>query len=149
MPSTWFQDFPLRVAAENGSKYRAANGQLIRDEGLRSINAVLRGDKKQITRKINCRVTQVNKMLLAVSKIVEAGHEVHFSKDNSYIEHEKTKERTYLRKEKGVYVLDLEVMGSGTAPGGKVLSSVEAESGFGWQGKGGRKARPQNTRQTC
>jgi hypothetical protein len=135
MPSTWFQDYPLRVTKENGTKYRAANGQLINDEGLRSLSAVMRHDKSRTMRKVNCRVTQVNKMLLAVSKIVDAGHDVHFSKEASYIVNHKTKEKLYLRREAGVYVLDMEVMSSGSGHPGSILSSVDKASDFIRQGK--------------
>ena len=122
MPMTWFQDYPLRVTKENGVKYRAANGQLVRDEGLRSLSAV--AGKKRALRKINCRVTQVNKMLLAVSKIVDAGDEVKFSQDESYIQNVETKEKLPLRRAAGVYVLDMEVMSADIKAPGKLLSSV-------------------------
>jgi hypothetical protein len=114
----------LRVTKENGKKYRAANGQLIKDEGLRSLNAVVRSGCRKIMRKVNCRVTQVNKMLLAVSKIVDAGNVVHFSEDESFIQSKKTKEKLPLRREAGVYVLDLEVMSADTKISSKMLSSV-------------------------
>ena len=124
MPMTWFQDYPLRVTKENGVKYRAANGQLVRDEGLRSLSAVVKSGNKRALRKINCRVTQVNKMLLAVSKIVDAGDEVKFSQDESYIQNVETKEKLPLRRAAGVYVLDMEVMSADIKAPGKLLSSV-------------------------
>ncbi len=86
-------------------------------------------------RKVNCRETQVNKMLLAVSKIVDAGHDVHFSKDASFILNHKTGEKLQLRREAGVYVLDMEVMSSGNGPAGSILSSMDKTSDFIRQGK--------------
>ena len=124
MPESWFQDYPLRITKENGKKYRAANGQLIKDEGLRSLNAVVRSGNRNVMRKVNCRVTQVNKMLLAVSKIVDAGNKVQFSEEESFIQNTKSKEKLPLRRENGVYVLDLEVMSAGTKVSSKMLSSV-------------------------
>jgi hypothetical protein len=124
MPESWFQDYPLRITKENGKKYRAANGQLIKDEGLRSLNAVVRSGNRKLLRKVNCRVTQVNKMLLAVSKIVDAGNVVQFADEESFIQNRKTKEKLPLRRENGVYVLDLEVMSSDTKISSKMLSSV-------------------------
>ena len=129
MPESWFQDYPLRVTKENGKKYRAANGQLIKDEGLRSLNAVVRSGNRKVLRKVNCRVTQVNKMLLAVSKIVDAGNTVQFSEEESFIQNTKSKEKLPLRRENGVYVLDLEVMSADAKISSKMLSSV-AESAY-------------------
>ena len=124
MPESWFQDYPLRITKENGKKYRAANGQLIKDEGLRSLNAVVRSGNRNVMRKVNCRVTQVNKMLLAVSKIVDAGNKVQFSEEESFIQNTKSMEKLPLRRENGVYVLDLEVMSADTRVSSKMLSSV-------------------------
>ena len=124
MPESWFQDYPLRVTKENGKKYRAANGQLIKDEGLRSLNAVVCSGNRKVWRKVNCRVTQVNKMLLAVSKIVDAGNKVQFSEEESFIQNLKSKEKLPLRRENGVYVLDMEVMSADAKISSKMLSSV-------------------------
>ena len=112
------------MTKENGMKYRAANGQLVRDEGLRSLSAVVKSDRKRALRKINCRVTQVSKMLLAVSKIVDAGNDVKFSQVESYTQNVETKEKLPLRREVGVYVLDMEVMSADIKAPGKLLSSV-------------------------
>jgi hypothetical protein len=74
-------------------------------------------------------------MLLAVSKIVDAGHDVHFSKQASFIVNNKTKEKLYMRREAGVYVLDMEVMSSDGGHSGSILSSVDKASDFIRQGK--------------
>ena len=63
-------------------------------------------------------------MLLAVSKIVDAGNLVLFSMDESFIQNNKTKEKLPMRRENGVYVLDLEVMSADTKISSKMLSSV-------------------------
>ena len=68
-------------------------------------------------------------MLLAVSKIVDAGNVVQFSDEDSFIQNKKTKEKLPLRRENGVYVLDLEVMSADTKISSKMLSSV-AESAY-------------------
>ena len=47
-----------------------------------------------------------------------------FSKIESYIESVETKERLPLRREAGVYVLDMEVMSADVKAPGKLLSSV-------------------------
>ena len=61
---------------------------------------------------MNMRVSQVTKMLLAVSKIVDAGNTCVFSKKRSYIKNDITGEETDMRRERGVFVMDIEVLGS-------------------------------------
>ena len=68
-------------------------------------------------------------MLLAVSKIVDAGNTVQFSEEESFIQNTKSKEKLPMRRENGVYVLDLEVMSADTKVSSKMLSSL-AESAY-------------------
>jgi hypothetical protein len=53
-------------------------------------------------------VAQVSKPLAAAGKVVDAGNRVVLDQRGSYVEHVATGERMHLRKEKGVYVLDVE-----------------------------------------
>ena len=54
-------------------------------------------------------MTDSNKPLVSAIKLAEAGNTIVLSgrKGGSYIENEKSKERIYLRKEKGAYVVDV------------------------------------------
>jgi hypothetical protein len=53
-------------------------------------------------------VANVSKPLAAAGKVVEAGNRVVLDQHSSYVEHIATGERMHLRKEKGVYVFDVE-----------------------------------------
>ena len=58
------------------------------------------------------QVAQVNKALGSVHSIVHKGNKVVFDCDNegkdiAYIEHKASKQRMWMRVEKGVYVLDV------------------------------------------
>jgi hypothetical protein len=54
---------------------------------------------------INFQVTQVDRPLLAVSKLTSAGHGVWFGEDHGVITHGGTGKHTYFRKRNGIYVL--------------------------------------------
>ena len=58
------------------------------------------------------QICDISKSLASVSRIVEAGHRVIFDipEAGSYIENRQTGERTYLRQERGLYLLDAWVM---------------------------------------
>ena len=49
----------------------------------------------------------MKRALASVAKITEAGNSVHLSAKDPHIMNEKTKEKTTLRKEGNVYVMDL------------------------------------------
>ena len=70
---------------------------------------------KQTMRKLNVRVAKVKKMFLSVGKMVDAGNDVVFSKDKSYIKNSKTDTTTEIKREGSVFVLDFEVLGSQVA----------------------------------
>ena len=61
-------------------------------------------------RSMSFRVADVTKPLGAVSKICHKGNKVVFDVEGSYIEHKATGARTPLREERGVYVLDIEMV---------------------------------------
>ena len=56
------------------------------------------------------QVTDVNKLLAAVSKILDQGNSVLFTREGqgSCIINNKTNDRVYIKEEKGVFVLDVE-----------------------------------------
>jgi len=54
-------------------------------------------------------VAKVSKPLAAAGKVVDAGNRVVLDQHGSYIEHVETGERLHLRKERGVYVFDVEL----------------------------------------
>ena len=72
------------------------------------------------------QVCDVNRPLLSVSKIAEAGHRIVFDDDESFIEDKKTHEKIKLTKRDGVYVVKLWVMSD---------KAMAAAQGFTWQGR--------------
>ena len=59
------------------------------------------------TRKTTWQVAKVRRPLMSVTKMTESGNEVKLSRDDPHILNLKTGQRTALRKEGNVYVLDL------------------------------------------
>ena len=51
----------------------------------------------------------INRPLVSVSKVNEAGYKVVFDEKNSYIMHKKTKRVVKMEKEKGVFVINANV----------------------------------------
>ena len=60
-----------------------------------------------LSRDLVAQVTEVNKALLSVSKIVQAGNRVVFDSAGSYIEHKHSGEWTPLEERGGIYVLKM------------------------------------------
>ena len=56
-------------------------------------------------RKITAQVCDVNKALLSVKRMTDAGNRVAFDSDGSYVEDKKTQDRMWLKEEGGMYVL--------------------------------------------
>ena len=54
-------------------------------------------------------VCEVRKPLLAVSAMVDAGHDVNFSRSGSYAYHHGTQEYTQISRENGIYVMEATV----------------------------------------
>ena len=67
---------------------------------------------------VKFQVTKVDRPLLAVSKIVEAGHHVVFTNKGGSIVHGSTGRKTAFTKNNGVYILDVWVPAF-NGPGGK------------------------------
>ena len=69
---------------------------------------------------MTCPVTDANKVLASVNKILEAGTQVNFNRRRSYIESPDGK-RAYLRKRGGVYALDVVFFDGENAVKGEVI----------------------------
>ena len=98
-------DTPRSLA---GSNYSGADGSPIPNVGERTIEAVT---PSGISTKMKFQVCPVTKALGSVSKMVQSGHRVVFdsaeSGEGSYIQSKATGQKTYLREENGVFVLDV------------------------------------------
>ena len=97
-------------ATRRGVQYEVASGDLIPNLGEKNFLAY--GEQGQ-ARAIKAQVCDVNKALLSVSRMVQAGNTVVFSKSGSYVEDEQTGERIPLREQGGMYMLKLWVKSPG------------------------------------
>ena len=106
VPNKWFPDVEARptISSESGTSYRAANGQLVQDEGEKIIEVMAEDGE---VRRLRCTSTAVHRMLLAVSKLVEKGHEVYFGPKNSYLKHLASGMTLPIHLRRGVYCIKL------------------------------------------
>ena len=114
MPKSWFlahaiKDSPGSLAEDF---YTTADGSKVYNEGQREMYLATMDGKS--LRKMTFQVGEVSKALGSVSQMVDNGNRVVFELDNSgydvsYIENKQTQDRIWLRRENGVYVLDMVV----------------------------------------
>ena len=91
-----------------GVKYVAANGARMANFGEKSVK--FKCSEGAAMNKIMFQVTEVGKPLASVSKILDKGNVVVFSrgKKGSYILNEKTGSKIALKEDKGTFVMDVE-----------------------------------------
>ena len=91
--------------SRRGLHYVAAGGNKIRNKGQKRVLIMTR--EKQL-RWVTVQIAQVKKTLASVSKSNDNGFDVVYSKRKcgSYMEDIESKQRTALRRDKGVFVLD-------------------------------------------
>ena len=87
-------------------QYEVANGVRIPSLGEKKFQGYY---EEGTVRSITTQVCEVNKGLLSVRKVVEAGSRVVFDIKGSHIEDKKTHERMYMRDEARRYVLRMYV----------------------------------------
>ena len=85
-------------------KYEVADGTLMPNRGEKKM---LVESEEGVAKGLTVQVTDVNKALLSVSKIVRNGHRVVFEQGNSYIEDLNTGECMAMRERGGMYMLRL------------------------------------------
>ena len=98
-------------ASRRGVKYEVANGEQIPNLGEKAFNGIT--DSEGLTRGVTAQVCDVNKPLLSVNRLVQAGNTVVFSPSGSYVEDGHTHERMWLRESGGMFMLKLWVPKSG------------------------------------
>ena len=91
-------------ALRRGVRYEVASGDLIPNLGEKCFTAV--GESGQ-ARAIKAQVCEVNKALLSVHRMVQAGNTVVFSKQGSYAQDDETGERIYMHEKGGMYMLKM------------------------------------------
>ena len=89
-------------ASVRGVMYEVANGERIPNLGEK----VLQGytDGEGFVRQVKAQVCEVNKPLLSVHKLVQAGNSVVFNSEGAYIEDKTNGERVWLRESGGMYM---------------------------------------------
>jgi hypothetical protein len=127
IPNKWFLDVETKptVSSEMGTSYRAANGQLVRDEGEKTIEVMAEDGS---VRRLRCTSTGVHRMLIAVSKLVEKGHEVHFGPKGSYLKHIASGRILPVHLRRGVYTIKLKKVNGQ----GRSAPDLSAMSGNQW-----------------
>ena len=109
MPAKWYP----RDITDSNVTYRAANGGEIKDRGQRKIQFVTRGGSNA---NMEFRLADVLKPLASVGWICAKGNRVVFDDvDGSYVESKREGWRIPLRKSKGVYVMDAQML-KGSVP---------------------------------
>ena len=105
-PRNAAQSVPVKEGkgSREGVVYRAANGTIIRNEGEKKIKGRTK-EGKPIS--MVMQVADVKKVLVSVGKITGANNKVVFDDEGSYIEDKATGEKTVIRKENGVYNLEM------------------------------------------
>ncbi len=101
-----FKHVKIRPSARSkaGKGFVSATGQPIKNHGEQNIT--LMTNQGQM-RRIVFQVANVRRPLVSVKRVVQAGNSVHLTGDGPYIMNIATKEKTYLRCEGGLYLLDL------------------------------------------
>ena len=91
-------------ASRRGVKYEVADGTLIDNLGEKRFVAE---SEEGVKRRFTAQITEVNKALLSVYKLVKSGHRVVFEESGSYIEDVKTGEVMALKEQGGMFMLKL------------------------------------------
>ena len=92
------------AASRRGTEYEVANGETIPNLGEKTF---LGETEEGYKRNICAQVCDVNKALLSVKKVTEAGNRVIFDKDGSYIEDKESGEKIWMTEKGGMFTIKL------------------------------------------
>ena len=103
---------PVQHSTEQdaGVVYVAANGNTMANHGKKVLHVCTREGQ---LKRMNMQVTDVNKALMSVAKICDAGHTVVFKRDGGLIRNDSSGEETKFRRENNVYRLKVKLTDSG------------------------------------
>ena len=99
------------TGSKNGFEYVSAAGKVIADEGEKLVRVETENGQECC---LTMQLTAVNKALLSVSKICDAGHTVYFNKAEGTITHAETGQNIHFRRIDGVYRIRFKVLGDGS-----------------------------------
>ena len=89
---------------KKGVEYEVADGTMIPNLGEKRFIAAT---ENGVLRRMTAQVCEVNKPLLSVKRILQAGNRVVFDPEGSYIEDKSSGEIMHLREEGGMFLLKL------------------------------------------
>ena len=100
-PEEYFPDYPLEESASSKKNvwYVGPGGQRIKNKGQKTV-LMLTKDRK--LRWMTFQIAKVKKILVGVSKNLDAGQRVVYD-DESFIEDKRTKDRVELERARGVF----------------------------------------------
>ena len=103
---------PVQHSSEQdaGVVYVAANGNTMANHGKKVLHVCTQEGQHK---RMNMQVTDVNKALMSVAKICDAGHTVVFRHDGGMIRNNISGEETQFRRENNVYRLQVKLSDSG------------------------------------
>ena len=99
-------------AMREGVRYEVADGTWIPNLGEKQVVAVSDGG---LMRQMKAQVCDVNRALLSVHRVVQAGSRVVFSAQGSFVQDEGTGEKMPLEEKGGMYMLKLCVEAQGSS----------------------------------
>ena len=91
-------------AYKRGVQYEVASGDLIPNLGEKRFVGICENGE---TRNMTAQVCDVNKALLSVKRMVQAGNRVVFEPSGGYIEDTHTGERIHMKESGGMYMLKM------------------------------------------
>ena len=100
MPEYMAPGTPVQQSTEAGVLYTAANGETMPNRGCKRVKVTTREGQ---LRTMNMQVTDVNRALMSVAKICDAGHTVTFTNEGGVIKNNQSGEETKFRRENNVY----------------------------------------------
>ena len=106
MPEYMAPSTPVQESKEAGVLYTAANGDTMPNRGCKRVKITT---KEGQLRTMNMQVTDVNRALMSVAKICDAGHTVTFTTEGGVIRNNKSGEETKFRRENNVYRMRVKI----------------------------------------
>ena len=97
-------DLKQGEAYKRGVQYEVASGELIPNLGEKKFMGICEGGEERM---MTAQVCDVNKALLSVKRMVQAGNRVVFEPQGGYVEDTKTGDKIYMRDSGGMYMLKM------------------------------------------
>ena len=106
MPRSMFLEKGIRQTerSKNGKGFKGPGGENIKNYGQQVMSV---RTPEGFVRKSTWQVADVRRPPVSASHIIQAGNDLFIGKDEAYIMNRKKEEKSMLRKEGNVYVLDL------------------------------------------